>query len=198
MKKINKRYLFSTALVSLFWLSGVSNMSLLVYKIDVSKSKITILGTSNVHNWETYAENITGTFEIDRSGKKVKVIKAAKVTIPVTSIGSGKRLMDSKTYDALKADKYPFITFVLKNVISIDNVSDAQKITAAGTLSIAGVTKNVTLNAMAVELSDGRIRLEGTKEIVLSDFGIEPPTAMFGALKTGGKVSVQFTIYVTK
>jgi len=156
------------------------------------------LGTSNVHNWETYAENITGTFEIDRSGKKVKVIKAAKVTIPVTSIGSGKRLMDSKTYDALKADKYPFITFVLKNVISIDNVSDAQKITAAGTLSIAGVTKNVTLNAMAVELSDGRIRLEGTKEIVLSDFGIEPPTAMFGALKTGGKVSVQFTIYVTK
>ena len=53
--------------------------------------------------------------------------------------------MDSKTHDALKANKYPTITFHMKSVNSLVSTGDTINGSLNGDVTIAGVTRNITL-----------------------------------------------------
>jgi hypothetical protein len=42
--------------------------------------------------------------------------------------------------------------------------------------------------------ADGSIAVRGSVPLFMSDFGIEPPTAMLGMLKTADQVTVKFEL----
>jgi hypothetical protein len=42
--------------------------------------------------------------------------------------------------------------------------------------------------------TDGTIQFEGSKTINMTEFGMVPPTAMFGSLKTGEEITVNFKV----
>ncbi|MCB0855839.1 MAG: YceI family protein, partial [Bacteroidetes bacterium] len=62
-----------------------------------------------------------------------------------------------------------------------------------GQLTIAGVTKTITLNADCKVSDNGQITCTGSKKIKMSDYGIDPPTAMFGTIKTGDDLTIVFS-----
>ena len=39
---------------------------------------------------------------------------------------------------------------------------------------------------------DGSVQVTGSVSMKMSEFGIEPPTAMFGTLTTGDEVTIEF------
>ena len=45
-------------------------------------------------------------------------------------------------------------------------------------------------------LPDGQFRLTGSLPLLMTDFGIDPPKAMPGTLKTGDRVVVHFDVVV--
>ncbi len=75
------------------------------YRLDHNKSKIIVEGTSNIHDWEIEVEEMSsGIQAVFEEGKLVK-LENLKITIPATSLKSGKSGMDKNTYKALDIDK---------------------------------------------------------------------------------------------
>jgi hypothetical protein len=153
-------------------------------------ANLEIAGTSNIHDWVSTAEKVmvTGTYIL---GADEFDIPTLRVKIPVESIKSTKgRIMDNKTYGALKSDEHPEITFTLKDITDVR----ATSLKAIGTLTIAGRSRTVTLPVNR-ELNDsGVLTFTGKKALKMTDFGVEPPTALLGTLTTGDDVTINFKL----
>jgi len=50
------------------------------------------------------------------------------------------------------------------------------------------------MKVSAERTSDGKAVAEGEQTLLLTDFGITPPSFMFGTLKVGNEVKVKFTL----
>lgn len=74
-----------------------------------------IKGTSNLHNWESKVNEVRANGGLTADASGLKSINWLNVEIPVKTIKSEKgSIMDNKTYDALKADKFPNISYKLE------------------------------------------------------------------------------------
>lgn len=145
------------------------------------ESKLTISGTSTVHDWEVTVNSFVGS--LTAQGDQIKDLK---IEVPVTNIKSERGpTMDNKMYAALKAEAHPNIYF------SLDGVTDNKVVT--GVLTIAGVEKEVEI-VVNTKQEEKKTSVSGAHEIVLQDYGMEPPTAMFGQIVVGESVTVSFDL----
>lgn len=90
-------------------------------------------------------------------------------------------------YKALKSDTHPKITFLLTNPVQISKAP--AKLSATGDIDIAGVTHPMTF-ILDLTYADNTFHLTGSQPLKLSDFEIEPPTAMFGQIETGDEIEI--------
>ena len=155
------------------------------YKLSEG-SLLTISGTSTVHNWTVAANNMQGTMSYADN------IKDLRFRVPLADIKSERgAAMDKKMHGALKMEQHPQVSFVLQEVDKGNGLS------LKGKLTIAGVEKSVDLKSDVSVVNKG-YRIKGSKEIVLQDFSMEPPTAMFGQIVVGDKVTVDYDLTFTK
>jgi len=136
--KLTKFYMLLMVSSILAGFNSAANAQTL--KINSQSSTMTIAGTTNVHNFQSKVTQITGDLVI--SGKKVQSLK---VDIPVKSIKSNEKLMDSKTYEAFNAEKNPTITFQLIDAVVQKATAEDIDVAVTGNLTMAGVTKQVRL-----------------------------------------------------
>jgi polyisoprenoid-binding protein YceI len=122
----------------------------------------------------------------------------AVVTIPVTSIKSEHAKMDKLMADALKAKENPEIRFEMTSATPKKADADAFVLETKGKLTIAGVTREVTFDVQGSRNADGKYTLVGQAPIRMTQYGIKPPTAMMGTIKTGDDVKVTFRWIVEK
>ncbi|MBC7554141.1 MAG: YceI family protein [Taibaiella sp.] len=157
----------------------------------------TIMGTSNLHNWKETVGLISGEGMVEWNADGSFNLNAMSIKMGVYSIKSTEgRIMNNNTYKALNADNHPDITLVLAAPIR-SVPAGAHKVTAKVNLSIAGVTKLVDISAVSATQGKGVIIFEGSKAIRMTDFGIRPPVALLGALKTGDEITIQFKAVLT-
>jgi polyisoprenoid-binding protein YceI len=106
--------------------------------------------------------------------------------------------MDNKTYKALKADADPEITFRLGAPVTIMQVNGKETpIALKGQLTLAGVTGAATLWVNHFSLTRDSMRFEGEEKIKMTDFGVKPPSALFGTLKAGPGITIFFkTVFI--
>ena len=160
------------------------------FDIIPQNSTVSILGTSNVHDWEMKVTKINSEFTLSSS----KQISSLVVKIPVISIKSGKGIMDEKTYDAFDSKKNPNIVFQLTEASSIKLTDKDSEITLTGNLSMAGETRKISFKTVGKTTKTGDYQLKGSVPLKMTDFKIKPPTAMLGAMKTGDAVTVKFDV----
>ncbi|MDV7394994.1 YceI family protein, partial [Arthrospira platensis SPKY1] len=116
-------------------------------------------------------------------------LNSLEISVPVTSIKSTKgSIMDGKTHNALKYKQYSLISFQLVRADAIEKTAAGYKIKATGNLTIAGAKKSVNMTVDAKVLSDGSVNFKGSKALKMTDFNVDPPTAMMGALTVGNDV----------
>jgi polyisoprenoid-binding protein YceI len=154
-----------------------------------------VSGTSTMHVWQSSVENISATGSFTVASNDLTEVKDVVVKIPVTSIKSTKgKIMDNKTYEAFNHESNPLIVFVMKG--QTVNASNST-IDLKGTLTMAGKTLPIDLKVSYKLSSNGDLRIIGSKQITMTDFGMEPPTAMMGAIKVGNDISVTFELTLT-
>ena len=102
--------------------------------------------------------------------------------------------MNKKAYKALQADAHPEIRFELTDAGVVPGTGAAFRIDVTGQLTLAGKTRTVETVAEGLRTSDGALRLTGSLPVKMTDYGVDPPTAMLGALKTGDDVTVHFDL----
>ncbi|HEX7085711.1 MAG TPA: YceI family protein [Vicinamibacterales bacterium] len=165
--------------------------------IAIQKGQISIAGSSNVHEWSATTADVRVTHaqlgaavsgpafaeEIVRPG----ALAAFEIAVPAASLKSGKDGLDKNMYKALKVKEHADITFRLTR---LDPAADGA-FKAAGVLRIAGVARDVVLD-LRTRTSGSTLTVTGSVDLLMTDFGIKPPTAMLGMLKTDPKVTVTF------
>ncbi|MCB0662690.1 MAG: YceI family protein [Saprospiraceae bacterium] len=189
-----KRSIILTGLMILLGTSFIGAQS----KYNAKKADFTILGTSNLHDWEMNCSQATikGDFLVESGA--LTGVENVVVEIPVKSLKSEKgSIMDGKTYDALKAKEHGKIYFTLSNVNSITKSGAGYNVKASGNLKIAGYSRSVTMTVFVKVLSNGDLEITGSKDLKMTDYKVDPPTAMFGALTTGDDVTVKFNAALT-
>jgi hypothetical protein len=156
-------------------------------------STISISGTSTLHAWTMSSKEAVydAVFETNDKKEPVKLISLL-LTLPAESLKSGKSAMDKNAYNALKTDAHKQITFQLTSARIEGNT-----IRCNGKLKIAGVTKQVELEASYTTLPGGKIQCKGSKAIVMTDYGVEPPSFMFGSVTTGNEITVTFDVVLS-
>jgi polyisoprenoid-binding protein YceI len=104
--------------------------------------------------------------------------------------------MDNNMYKALKATQFTTIDFRLTTYDAALESGDPSQVVvkAQGTLTIAGTAKPVTVELTAKRLPNGTFKLEGSRDLLMTDFNVAPPRLMMGAVKTDNKVVVRFDL----
>lgn len=187
MKILNFKYLSISLLALLFVITATAQN---VYTLNEKNSKLLVTGTSSLHDWEMKATSFSAEVGLKLEGNAVSEIQYIKFSAPVSGLESGKNIMDNKAHDALQEKKFPQIKFTLKGKEPIVLSGKPNKL--PGMLTLAGKTKEVNVPVDFTISSDRQFTASGKVRLKMSDFGIEPPTAFFGTIKTDNEVEVKF------
>ncbi|MDX1530249.1 MAG: YceI family protein [Rhodothermales bacterium] len=164
--------------------------------VVAEESRFWIDGTSTVDDFTCEATAVAGYAEVRQAGTGHAV--RAEVVVPTRDFDCGRSAMNRDFYDALRADHHPTIRFQLDRAEVVGEAAGAVRDHAAGTLTLAGATRPVTLDAEGERLADGRVRVRGRHPFAMTAFGVEPPTALLGLVRAHDRVVVRFDLVATE
>ncbi len=159
-------------------------------------SELAIIGTSTLHEWKAVAGEVRGIPETISLDGDLLSIDALTISASVESLDGGRGpSMNSKIQKALKNSTHPEVTFVVTDPIQMNMAEqDSKGYPIQGELSIAGETQSIELWT-TVEMLEDKIHISGSKDMKMTSFKIEPPSAMFGQIKTNDDITIQFDVY---
>src|SRR5688500_1214545 len=192
---VTSRLLTAAAIVGLVWGTGASAQA----PLALGSSRITIAGTSNVHDYTatTTAVKVTRV-ELGSAvagpdfWEAVQLpggLTAFEIAIPAETLKSSKEGLDKNMYKALKTKEHADIVFRITRM----DAAAAGTLSAVGILRIAGVEREVTLPLKTTRKGEG-LAVSGTLDVLMTDYGIAPPKAMLGMVKADPKIKVTFDV----
>ena len=164
--------------------------------LRLSAARVSIAGTANTYPFTASSTDVRlsrialAPVEGERlqSAARPGGLDAFEIAIPAASLTSTTEGLDKNMHKALKSAEHPDITFKL---IRLEAGAAPTTLQAVGLLKIAGVEKEVALN-LRVAVNASTITVFGDVALVMTDYGITPPTAVLGMLKTDPKITVTF------
>jgi hypothetical protein len=173
---------------------GITTHAQVKYQ-SIGGVKLVIEGTSNIHDWDMKSDKgyCSSIFDISNTGA-LNGVSYINFTVPAESLKSENKSMDKNTYKALNTSKYTNISFTAASVTVKPAGSTNYFLTAKGRLTISNVTKDVVLTATGVMNADKSITYSGTYQLKMTDYKVDPPSLMMGAIKTGDLVTVKFNL----
>jgi polyisoprenoid-binding protein YceI len=171
--------------------------------LAIASGRVTIAGTSNVHAYTASTTTVRVTsarvsavaagVDFWDNALKPGAVEAFEIVIPAGTLKSPKGDLDKNMYKALKVDECPDITFRL---VRFDVKDSAGGVRAIGMLKIAGVEREVALTITTKRTPAG-LTVQGSLDLLMTDYGVVPPKAMLGMLKTDPKVTITFETVLT-
>ena len=164
--------------------------------LTLANAKVAIAGTSNIHEFTAATADV----KVTRLALAANVagpnwltailnpgaLEALDIAIKTTTLTSPKEGLDKNMHKALKAAEFPEITFRLQRI-----EPKGAALRAVGLLKIAGVEKEIALDVKTT-VNGGTLSVSGAVPLLMTDYGIAPPKAMMGMLKTDPKITVTF------
>ena len=158
-----------------------------------------ISGTSTLHDWtmKSAKAECTAIFDFNAGGQ-ISGLNSLIFSTPVNALKSEHTAMDNNAYKALKTDKDPLISYTLTSVTVTPGAGGASTVTCNGKLTIAGATREAQIVTVCKPGAGNTMTVTGSEKISMKDFNIDPPTFMFGTIKTGNDITLSFTLTLTK
>jgi polyisoprenoid-binding protein YceI len=119
-----------------------------------------------------------------------------RLEIPVKDLDCANDTMNEHMLEALKADKHPTVRLRLTRYEVGAATEGLAPLKLMGELTLAGVTRPVTLIASARPAADGSLRVEGRYLLKMTDWGVKPPSLMLGTMKVREAVLIRFDVAV--
>jgi polyisoprenoid-binding protein YceI len=166
-------------------------------------SKIRVDGKSNIHDWWMEGALVGGFLEVDekfpaKAGAKPapgKFPAKVEVRVPIRSLNtSGKAAMNSVMQGAIKMEDHPLIQFKAAELVFKEAKEGKLAFEAPGKLTVAGLTKDLTLPITLEHAEGGKLKFRGEAKVKMTDFGIKPPSPALalGLIKTDDEVKITF------
>lgn len=184
-------------------------------------SSIQLKGSSNVAKWQCRGTAIAVTMTVAAPIEKINdVINRIEngdiapwmsnpaagrlpqpdlhVAIPISALRcTGGAPMERDLARTLKADLFPDMVFRFEGLgsgVTHDIDRGHFRATVTGGLSLAGVSHDLSFTAVVRRISPTRFHLTATLPARMTDFGLSPPTALFGMIKASNDLSVEFDL----
>lgn len=189
-----KRLIFTS------WLMMIS-MSLLIAqtKYTSTNTNIRMDGTSTMHDWHMVSEKGVSQVNFNFDGSSLTGMPSLNFSVAVESLKSSTKGLNKNAYKALDAEKYPTISFVSNYANIRASGSNAYVVSAKGKLTISGVSKDIWVAAVCkVNPDTQKIETSGSLKLKMSEYNVEAPSFMFGAMKTGDEVTIKFNTTLSK
>jgi polyisoprenoid-binding protein YceI len=185
--------------ILLFSLSLVISASAQVKYHTKDDLNLLVSGTSTLHEWDMKAAKgeVNAVFTFDAKGQ-ITGLSSLTVTVPSEALKSEHSGMDKNAYKALKTSANPTITFVLTSATVTPIDANSVTVKATGKLTIAGFTKEIVLVTVCKVNADKSVTVSGSQKISMTDYKVEPPTFMFGAVKTGNDITLKLSLTIRK
>jgi len=168
-------------------------------KYHASYTKISIAGTSTLHNWDMESEKANCDISFNFDGANITGLSSLLFTVEAESLKSDSKGLDKNAYKALDVGKHPAISFSSNFANIRSNGPNSYVISAKGKLTISGVSKEVWVAAVStVNPADLSIQTAGSAKIKMTEYNVTPPSFMFGAMKTGDEITVKFNVTLKK
>jgi len=167
-------------------------------------SRLWLEGSSNVRDWRCDATTLDAAIDLDDEGSyadasSIARLRRVEVRVPTHALTCGRSQMDNIMYKALHVDDEPECREIVGrfDVIAQSGEGD-RSLVMQGTLRIAGRENVVRVPVELQQLRDGSLRAQGALPILMTDYGITPPTALFGVLRTENRIVVKFDLLVDR
>ncbi|TVQ75344.1 MAG: YceI family protein [Balneolaceae bacterium] len=164
---------------------------------------MTIYGSANVTDWEAEVKTIRGQVVIrnldqaDWSEADASWFESVEIALPVEDIDADSRRMNNNMHDYLKKDEYPEITYRVidaREVVLADNPDIV--LTVQGVITAAGVEKEIVHDVEIRKSETGGLVVSGSQDLLMTDFGIDPPTAVFGSIRSRDEMTITFELHL--
>lgn len=168
--------------------------------VTVTTGVLSINGTSTMHPYTVSTKTLKVVRGIAAAGDLTALLqpdalREFELQIPVNTFTSDKDGLIKQMSKALKADKHPLITFKLSGY-AVEPAAGGATVKSTGTVTVAGVERPIDM-VLEIKEQAGALHVRGNRELLMTDFGIKPPTMFMGMLKTHDKVAIQFELQLT-
>ncbi len=172
----------------------------IVLKI-LDNSNLYLEGKSNINKFSCYCEENFPTQEIQFNGVPTDGkahFNKTEIQITTAKLNCGKKAINKDLAKALKAEQYPKITLELCSLTFSEaaHTEEWQHVQAETFMTIAGTTRSLSLTAKAKQIEDEKFMIKSSTEIKMTDFGIDPPTALLGLVKVKDTIVLTFDLSV--
>lgn len=207
-------------LLAVLTLAGASRAVASTKLVAAAPSALELAGTSNVTDWRCRGTSLQTAMEVAEPVEKINTVidriedgnigvwkgdvssgsiaaPTFQMEIPIASLRCGNKVMERDMNRALKAEQHPTINFRFKELrgpVRHDIDTNVFRAQIAGELVLAGKRREILVNVNAERVTRERFRLRAEMPLRMTDFGITPPTAMFGMVKAADELTVKFDL----
>jgi polyisoprenoid-binding protein YceI len=165
-----------------------------LFRLIEDGSKVGFDGSSNLHDFTGATTAVKGDveFRLDQQADAPR----AYVEIDARTLDTGNQSRDKEMHgDYLESAKWTTMSFKIESLVDLkpDGATRFQA-RARGTFTCHGKEKQVEAPFKAERVGATGLRIEGELPLKMSDFGITPPTAMGGLIRTHDDVRVWFVL----
>lgn len=158
-----------------------------------------LAGSTPVKDWKMTAHGLHGEAQMQVSkDNQLLSIEGLAFSLPVHNLKGEGGSMDEHAYRSLKADQYKEITFSLISSTVEPLGPGSYSVKTLGNLSVAGVTRPVTLSMRAQVQRDGSLLFTGAEHLKMSDYNVERPSVLFGIIKADDAMTLTYNLIFSK
>jgi len=157
-------------------------------------SRVWVDGTSTVRAWHCESARGDGSAAASSTDlSQLGSVSHAEFSVPVSTLDCRNTTMNGHMRNALKAGQAPTIAFRATSVRVTPTGADAGTAHMEGTLSMGGTDRQVSIDG-TVARENGQLRVRGQKRLVMTEWGLRPPSLMMGTMKVNPNVTVGFDV----
>ena len=159
------------------------------------------VGESSKHEAVARTSSVSGSLTVagDASAYQVSAITITAVLTGLHSVdtvaGRDVSQRDGYVSRQMNLQQFPNATFTASSISVAGGTSGPVDVSLPGKLTIHGATKDVTATAKA-QLSGGKVEVAGSVSIVMTDYGITPPSVPFTTVDP--QVTIEFDVFLTR
>ena len=175
----------------------------IVYTIEPA-SRMFLQGTTSINDFQCNCTDQfpQGAFSMAyHAATRSFVFSNAQLLIKTTLLNCKNKLMNRDMHKALKAQEYPFSKLLLLDATPQHSNGNMQtnswyRYNTHSVLTIAGVSRRVDIPVQLCKLSNGKMRITASKELLMSDFNVKPRTP-FNMIRIDDKIIISFDMVVS-
>ncbi len=172
------------------------------FHIDPS-SRLEIHGSSNVNEFictcrQTFYKLPFQIVGGHQPGRTIWMFQNTQLRLQTQLFDCGNKVMNKDFYNALKSKTHPTMWIELETIDEVRQVNMSWTTFMTQTrITIAGTRRSVPIHARVRRVSSNQLQIQAEKALKMTDFGITPPTALMGMIKTNDEITIRLNLKVT-